>query len=113
MSNGLETFNDILNLHLRPWKVQYSSQKFQTLLKGLKRESYQFQPLYDIAFTKPVNDKRKFYHALITNEATKFLNDLHNEIETALISQEKTHWVTSTLDKKLKPKFAEIKNRIA
>lgn len=75
-------------------------------------ESYQFQPFYDIAFIKPVNDKRKFYHSLITNEAIKFLNELHNEIETALISQEKTHWVTSTLDKKLKPKFAEIKNLI-
>jgi hypothetical protein len=112
MSNGLETYNDILNLHLRPWKVNHSPQKYQQLLNALKKESYQFQPLYDVAFTKPVNDKRKFYHALITNEATKFLNELHNEIETALISQEKTHWVTSTLDKKLKPKFGEIKNLI-
>ena len=112
MSNDLEIFNDILNLHFRPWKVNHSPQKYQQLLKDLKKDSYQFQPLYNIAFIKPVNAKRKYYHSLITNEAIKFLNELHDEIKTALISQEKTYWVMSTLEKKLKPKFTEIKNLI-
>ncbi len=112
MSNDLETFNEILHLQLRPWKIKFSTQKFQKLLNELKKESYQYQPYYDVAFIKPVNEKRKFYHALITNEAIRFLNDLHCQFETALNEKEKIFWVTSTIDKKLKPKFSEIKNII-
>jgi hypothetical protein len=112
MSNGLETFNAILNLDLRPWMVNYSQQKYQQLSKELQKESYQHQPLYDVAFIKAVNEKRKYYRVLIENAAIKFLNHLHHEIETALITQEKTHWVTSTLEKKLKPKFTEVRNII-
>ncbi len=56
--------------------------------------------------------KRKFYHALITNEAIRFLNDLHYQFETALNEKEKKFWVTSIIDNKLKPKFSEIKNII-
>lgn len=112
MSNGLEIFNEIINLSLRPWKVDYSNQKYQQLLRELKPESYQSQPLYDVAFIKPVNDKRKYYHALISNSAIKFLNDFHNEIQTAIIKQEKTHWVSTALDKLLKTKFADANNLI-
>lgn len=112
MSIELHTFNDILHLHLRPWKVDYSTQKFQKLLKEIKRETYQYQPNYEIAFIKPVNDKRKFYHALITNEAIKFLNSLHREVESAINEKERIFWATSAINKQLKPKFNELNNII-
>jgi hypothetical protein len=62
MTNALDTINDILNRHLRPWKSNHSPHKFQQLLSGLTKETYQFQPHYDVDFPKPVNEKRRYYH---------------------------------------------------
>jgi hypothetical protein len=112
MSNPLHTFNDILNLHLRPWKNNLSPQKFQQLLNELKKETYQYQPHCDVDFPKPVNDKRRYYHTLIENAAITFLNSLHKEIETRINDDEKTFRVSTTLGKQLKSKFSEVDSLI-
>ena len=54
MPNDLPPFNEILHLHLRPWKTTGSEQKFRELLHSLPKENYHHQPLYEVAFTKPL-----------------------------------------------------------
>ena len=102
MSNDLEIFNDILHLHLRPWKVAYSEQKFRELLHSLPKENYHHQPLYEVAFPKPLSDKTKYYHALINNEVVAFLNNIHEILIAASKANEKKYHLHKVLSKKLK-----------
>ncbi len=88
MSNDLEIFNDILHLHLRPWKVAYSEQKFRELLHLLVKENYHHQPLYELAFHKPLTGKTRYYRAFIDNEAPGFLNNMEALITSASVSHE-------------------------
>ena len=105
MSNDLEIFNDILHLYLRPWKVIYLEQKFRELLHSLAKENYHHQPLYEVAFPKPLTGKTRYYRALIDNEAAGFLNNMEALITSASVTNEKKYHLHQALSKKLKDKL--------
>lgn len=112
MTTALNTFNNILNVDLRPWIVNYSPQKYQQELPTIKKETYQFQPLYDLAFPNPLSEKRKYYHTLIENAAITFLNSLHNEMESAPNDNAKAYYLNKVLDKQLNSKLREVSSLI-
>src|SRR5689334_2311094 len=101
MTNALNTFNNILNVDLRPWMVNYSPQKYLQELTTIKKETNQFQPLYDVDFPKPLNEKRKYYHTVIENAVIAFLNSLHIEVESAPNDNAKAYYLNKVLDKQL------------
>ncbi len=74
MNNTLDTYNEILFVCLRPWKNETVSEvKFRQDLKELTKVYYQVQPNFEVVFTKPLNNKRKYYQTLIDNEAIQSL----------------------------------------
>ncbi|WP_207493183.1 DUF6617 family protein [Aridibaculum aurantiacum] len=112
MSNGLEVFNKILFLNLRPWmQGQVSEQKYLELLQEVQKEHYQFQPLFKVTFPKPVNNKRKYYAFLMENAAISYFNSIHSLISRANDNGKK-YWVNDTINKKLKPKLKEAQQVI-
>jgi hypothetical protein len=102
MPHDLTTFNSILHLHLRPWKATESEQKFRQLLHSLAKENYHHQPLYEVAFPKPLTDKTRYYKALVDNDAVTFLNKMDADLATAINANEKKFYVHKALTKKLK-----------
>lgn len=109
MDNELALYHKILFLEFRPWTNRTTTQpKFKELLQNVKKEYFAFQPNYVLAFPKPLTEKRKYYYALIENEATRYLNNIHNIIAGALNDNEKMYWAHTTLAKKLLPKLKEI-----
>lgn len=112
MSNGLELFNQILFLNLRPWmQGQVAEQKYLQLLQEVQKQNYQFQPLYKVDFPNPLNAKRKYYASLVANEAIKFLNATYTVIENAN-QRGKKYWLNEILNRKVKPKLKEVQKLI-
>jgi len=108
MSNELSIFHKILFLELRPWSIkEFSEAKFIELTQQVKKEFYSFQPQYQIDFPKPLTVRRKYYHALIDNEAIRHLNEFHQEMSAALNDDEKKYLVHTTLTKLLIQKLNE------
>ena len=113
MPSDLPIFNSILHLHLRPWKVTYTEQKFQQLLHSLPKENYHHQPLYEVSFPKPLSEKTKYYHAVINNEATTYLNTLHQVITNSSNNNEKKFHIHTALSKRLKAKLEDTERVIS
>ena len=112
-SPAFDTFQNILFLDLRPWmNTNIPEVKYKELQQNLKKEYYAFQPLYEVAFTKPLSARRKYYYALIETEAIQYLNAFNNEMSAALNDQEKKYWVHTTLTKSIAQKFKEVKDTI-
>lgn len=108
MNNELSIFHKILFLELRPWSIKgFSEAKFIELTQQVKKEFYSFQPQYQVDFQKPLTVRRKYYHALIDNEATRYLNEFHQEMSAALNDDEKKYLVHTTLNKLLIQKLNE------
>lgn len=108
MKKALELYNDILFLNHRPWIFgKQSDTKFKQLLSEVKKEYYSIQPNYEVDFIKPLSNIRKYYHAIIEHEATRFLNELHSEITDALNQNEKLYIINLTLKKTLSQKIKE------
>jgi hypothetical protein len=81
MNNQLELYHQILFLDFRPWiKSSEPDNKFKQLLSDVSKEYFTYQPNYEVDFLNPLSNIRKYYVAIITHEATRFLNDLHSEI---------------------------------
>ncbi|HEY9362030.1 MAG TPA: hypothetical protein VIQ00_02120 [Chitinophagaceae bacterium] len=112
MSNDLEIINDILYLHLRPWKTHYSGQKYQQMMQTVNNETYRQQPLYGIDFIKPLTAKTKYYHALIEQKLIRYLNSVHLSMANAINENEKKYWIDAALEKALKPKFKAVQKRV-
>jgi hypothetical protein len=112
MSNDLELYHTILFTG-QPWLDKTTiDQKYQQLLNTVSKENYAQQPLYELNFPLPLTPKRKYYHAIIDNEARRYLNLMHNLVNNALDDKEKKYWVHLTLRRKLKSKFEETEKRI-
>jgi len=116
MSNTLEVYNRILFLDLRPWLMTNVSElKFKQDLGELSKVHYQVQPNFELAFPKPLTNKRKYFQAQIDHEATGYLNDLHTAVSEAVNENEKKyhiHWaLTRTLPQKLKELIQVISER--
>lgn len=108
MNTDLTLYHNILFLDLRPWtKRNISESKYKELMHEFSKEDYSFQPLYEVEFEKPLTAKRKYYHALIENEAVRYLNNLHNIMAAAQKVVEKKYWVHTTLTKAISQKLTE------
>ena len=94
MSSSSEIYNDIIFMNLRPWQqMDVSELKFKQDLNDLQKVHYQFQPLYELSFPKALNDKRKYYQALIDNQAIAFLNRLHQSVADGINENAKKYHV--------------------
>ena len=108
MSNELSLYHQLLFLDLRPWmKRDVSESKYKELLQSFSKENISFRPLYEVSFIKPLNAKRKYYHALIDSEATSYLNTFERNFFSAEKVNEKKYWVHTTLSKVISQKLKE------
>ena len=112
MTRDLPLFNSILHHHLRPWKATGSEQKFGQLLHSLPKENYHQQPLYEVAFPKPLTAKTRYYKALIDNEAMAFLNKMEAALANAINNNEKKFHIHTALTKKLKGLLTDTQKEI-
>lgn len=113
MTNELQLYHKILFLDLRPWTNRNIAEpKYKELLQQVKKEHFAFQPNYEVDFPKPLLGKRKYYHALIENEATRYLNNFHSIMEGTLNDAEKTYWVHTTLTKVIAQKLKDTEKII-
>lgn len=114
MNNELNLYHKILFLELRPWaNREYSETKFKELLNAVKKEDFSFQPVYELSFFKPLSNKRKYYHALIENEAIRYLNAIYSIFDGAYNDEEKHFWSHDTLNKVIAQKLTETAARIS
>ena len=109
MSNSLILYHNILFLELRPWLNRvYPDQKFKQMILELHKEHYENQPLYEVDFLKPLTPFRKYYYAIIENEAIRYLNAIHKFVRDSPTDPEKKYWVHTTLTKKITQKLKEV-----
>ena len=114
MTEPLKTYHEILFLGLRPWIYgKQSDQKFKELLVEQKKEYYINQPHYELDFTKPLSNIRKYYNALIESSAIQFLNGFHTEFKQALNDNEKAYLIHNILNKVLSQKLKETEQVIS
>lgn len=107
--NQLELYNEILFLDLRPWlRSNDQDLKFKQLLTEIKKEYFTYQPNYEVDFIKPLSNFRKYYLAIIEHNATKYLNDLHAEINASTNPDEIKYLVNFALKRTLSQKLVEI-----
>ncbi|MBK8711383.1 MAG: hypothetical protein IPL97_05870 [Niastella sp.] len=111
MSNDLELFHNILLID-RPWLSATTDQKYQQLLQMVSKENYAQQPFHELSFPKALTPKRKYFFALIDNEARRYINTIHSLMKDASNENEKKYWIHNTLTKKLKDKFTETEKAI-
>jgi hypothetical protein len=96
MNFDLELFHNIIFLGLHPKKNHTKKDAFfkDQLLK-IKKEYYQFQTVYQVDFEEPITQKRKYYVALIKNEAIKYLNTVYTEFKNAVTTNERKYLFNS------------------
>lgn len=103
-----ELYHDILFLGLHPKKNHSKKDAyFKEQLLKVKKEFYLYQPLYDNDFEKPFTPKRKYYTALIENEAIRYLNNVSTEFTNATSTNEKKY-LFNTFNKIISEKFKEV-----
>lgn len=112
MSNDLELFHNILLIN-RPWLSTTTDQKYQQLLQTVSKVNYAQQPLHELSFPKALTPKRKYFFALIDDEARRYINTIHSLMKDASNENEKKYWIHNTLTKKIKDKFTETEKAIA
>lgn len=108
MNFDLELYHNIIYLGLHPNKSHSKKDAFfkDQYLK-ITKEHYQFQPNYQNDFEEPITQKRKYYVALIANEAIKYLNTVYTEFNNAVTTNEKKYLFNS-FSKIVTQKFKEI-----
>ena len=112
MSNELELYHNILFIS-RPWLDNTTSeQKFRQLLHELLQENLAQQPIYELAFPKPLTAKQKYYYTVLNYEANRYLNNIHSLINQSSNDNEKKFWINTTLYKKLKDKLSQTETVI-
>lgn len=106
---NLNSIQNILFLELRPWLNRTTPEaKYKHLYEEIIKTPFSFQPLYETVFPKPLNAKRKYYHTLIENDVTEYLNDINTGISSALTVNEKKYWVHTALTKVVSQKLRDI-----
>lgn len=111
MNNALEIYHNLLLID-RPWLSTTTDHKYQQLLQTVSKENYAQQPLYELSFPKALTPKRKYFFALIDNEARRYINTIHTLMKNASTENEKKYWIHNTLAKKIKDKFTETERAI-
>lgn len=108
MSKDFGLFTDILFLDLSPWKVKLAEAKFLEMLHDIEKENYQYQPLYDVAFLKPLNAKKRYYHAKIEGEAISLFNRIHRQMELSDHEDERAYLFDTILHKRLEQALRDV-----
>ena len=109
MSTSLNIYNDILFLELRPWlQKDVSELKFKQDLNDLQKVHYQFQPLYELSFSKALNSKRKYYKVLIDTRAIAYLNSLHQSVADGINENAKKYHVHIALTRTIHAMLNDI-----
>jgi len=113
MSSDLELYHKILFFD-RPWMdLTTTDGKYQQLFHTVSKETFANQPLYELSLLKPLTPKRKYYQAIIVNEAIRFLNCIDNLIKDAINENEKKYHIHSILSKKLPAILVETEKIIS
>ena len=111
--NPLSVFHDLLFLGLRPWNNRSLPEaKYKELVREVTNEVYNHQPKYKVAFSNPLNARRKYYSLIITNGAIHFVNYLKNEVDAAFNDNERLYLVAQQAIKPLAQKLKETNNII-
>lgn len=108
MSKSLELYNQILFLELRPWATNTSEFKFKQDLNDLSKAYYKFQPLFEVAFPKALTFKRKFYQAIIDDEAIKYLNSFHDDITNSINDNARKYHIHIAISKIIHSKLIDV-----
>ena len=112
MSKNLEVFSKLLFIDC-PWHDKNPSEsKFQQQFHKLPKVSVENQPLLELKFLKPLSERRKYYSAIIKNEAVSYLNAFHKTMKAATTDDEKKYQVHKSLIKQLRKKFKETEGII-
>lgn len=112
MIKNLELFNSLLFIHC-PWHERNRSEnKFQQQLHKLPKEVLENQPLLELKFLKPLTQRKKYYHAVINNEAVSYLNTFHKAMKAAVTKDEKKYQIQKALVKQLRKKMKETSSII-
>jgi hypothetical protein len=111
--NDLTLFQSILTGKHRPWrKNDHSIDKYKELLSTIQLDALHFQPQYELDFFPPHTPKCKYFHGLISNEANRYFNLLHDLINEAEEVEEKEYWTKLTLETKIPMLFKQIQKVI-
>lgn len=112
MSKNLEIFSKLLFIDC-PWHDKNPSEnKFQQQLHKQPKVSVENQPLLELKFLKPLSERRKYYSAIIMNEAVSYLNAFHKTMKVDATRDEKKYQVHKSLIKQLRKKFKETEGII-
>ncbi len=77
MDNQPILFNRIINGNSGPWlEANRHEEKFEAIISDLKPTEPDFGPIYEIEFYPFFNNKTRYYHKLITNEANRYCNQI-------------------------------------
>jgi len=108
MNFDFDLYHNILFLGLHPKNNHLKNDAFfKEQMLSIKKEFYQFQPIYNIDFEAPFTEKRKYYLKLIDHEAIKYLNNVYSEFNNATSTNEKKYLFNS-FQKIITQKFKEI-----
>jgi DNA-directed RNA polymerase subunit L len=109
MSNVPTVFEEIIHGGLRPWlDSNKPDAKFAPMISSVKAVNPAFQTLYEIDFIRPFNNKTKYYHKLIVNEANSYCNLIVELINEDKNEQLMKYWLNDTLNKRLKTRIKEV-----
>ena len=109
MASELEKYNAIVFLHLRPWlNSDETDLKFRQRLAEVEKVYYTYRPNFELDFTKPLSNFRKYYKAIIDREAVIFLNDLHADVAASETVEEKKYHVHAALSRTLPRTFRDL-----
>jgi hypothetical protein len=109
MSNVPTVFEEIIHGSLRPWlDSNKPDAKFAPMLSSVKAVNPNFHALYEIDFIRPFNNKTKYYHKLIINEANNYCNLIVELINEDKNEQLMKYWLNDTLNKRLKTRIKEV-----
>ena len=105
----LAIFDEILFRSLAPWlNINKSDEKFTALITEIESVKPEFQPLHEINFYRPFNDKTRYYKKLIVNASTAYCNSVYRLIKENDNIKLQKYWKNNLLDKKLPTRLKDI-----
>ncbi|HAZ03026.1 MAG: hypothetical protein A2W90_18385 [Bacteroidetes bacterium GWF2_42_66] len=105
----LALFDEILYRNLAPWLEENKpDEKFTALTTEIESVKPEFQPLHEIDFYRPFNDKTRFYQKLIVNESITYCNKVYRLIKENKNIKLHKYWKNNLLDKKLPTRLKDI-----
>jgi len=109
MNNQPLLFDRIIRGDLRPWlEGNKHDEKFTAIAGDLKLLGTDFDQLYNIDFYRYFNNKTRYYHKLITNEANNYCNNIIELINADDDIRIIKYLLGDTLKKKLKTLLKDV-----